>query len=419
MLVLALLMGCQGQLQPRTGSHAPTPPATVGPTATVPAPTELWSIPAGFELERVVEGLYLPVNLAFVPDPGPDPEDPKFYVLELYGTVKVVLNSGAVRTYADGLLNFDPTARFPGSGEAGSIGIAVHPATGDLFVSLAYKDPNITFGDGKLAFANKVVRLSSSDGGLTADEQTTLIEGIGPSGTAHQVQKVTVGPDGMVYVNVGDGGRSDANYNPAQDPTDLRGKVLRMTPDGAIPADNPDPNSYVYAQGFRNPFGAAWRGADDHLYISDNGPAENDRLVKVRPGSNYGWCCDMTVGAIYLWREIVAPTAIGFMEDGQFPRDYAGHLFVGSVGFTYGIMPWDNGKRIFDVALDAVGNVEEVTDFVVYEGEGYSTVVGLAFGPDGLYFTDMYGEAGFDDQGNLNAGVYRVRWTGAVDGSPR
>lgn len=373
----------------------------------------MWSIPAGFELERVVESLHLPVNLAFIPNPGIDPEDPRYYVLELYGTLKVVMNNGEVRTYADDMLNFDPTGRFPGSGEAGSIGIAVHPDTGDLFVSLAYQDSDVTFGDGKLAFANKVVRFSSSDGGLTADQQTTLIDGIGPTATAHQIQAVTIGPDGMVYVNVGDGGRSDEDYNPAQDAADLRGKVLRMTPDGAIPPDNPDPDSYVYARGFRNPFGAAWRSVDSHLYVSDNGPAEHDRLVKVRPGGDYGWCCDMTAGAIHLWPEIVAPTAIGFVEAGQFPVKYDGHLFVGSVGFTYGVMPWDNGKKIFDVALDDVGNVEAVEDFLVYVGEGFSTVVGLAFGPDGLYFTDMYGEAGFDDQGGLNAGVYRLRWLGA------
>lgn len=369
---------------------------------------ELWSVPPGFALDRVVDGLYLPVNIAFVPEPGPEPEDPLYYIAELYGTIKVVQNNGQVDTYADNLLNFDPTGTFPGSGEQGVIGIAVQPVTGDVFVSTAYADAEI-------GMANKVVRFASSDGGLTSDEQTTLLDGIGPTGTAHQIQAVTFGPDGMVYVNVGDGGRSDENNNPSQDPDDLRGKVLRMTPDGDVPSDNPDPTSYVYAKGFRNPFGAAWRAADDTLYISGNGPASHDRLVKVEPEGNYGWCCDMEQGAIYLWPQIVAPTAMDFMEDDQFPSEYDGHLFVGSIGFTYGIQPWDQGKRIFRFELDTAGEVVADDEFIVYQGDGYSTVVGLAFGPNGLYFTDMYGEAGFDDEDNLNASVVRVRWVGPPD----
>ncbi len=88
-----------------------------------------------FVLEVVAEGFQLPVNVAFVPAPGPLPEDPAFYVTELYGTVRVVSNDGTVTTYADDLLNFDPTGNFPGSGEQGLAGIVVDPETGDVFVT--------------------------------------------------------------------------------------------------------------------------------------------------------------------------------------------------------------------------------------------------------------------------------------------
>ena len=61
-------------------------------------------------------------------NPGPNADDPFFYVTELYGTVKVVTRAGAVFDYATGLLNFDPTGTFPGSGEKGLAGIVVEPA---------------------------------------------------------------------------------------------------------------------------------------------------------------------------------------------------------------------------------------------------------------------------------------------------
>src|SRR5205085_7627393 len=94
----------------------------------------------GFEVEPVATGFQLPVDIAMVPNPGSDPKDPFFYVTELYGTIKVVSRDGTVSTYASGLLNFDPTGKFPGSGEQGVTGIVVDPDTGDVFASLLYED---------------------------------------------------------------------------------------------------------------------------------------------------------------------------------------------------------------------------------------------------------------------------------------
>ena len=89
----------------------------------------------GYVIEEVAGGLQLPVNVAFVPNPGPNPNDPLFYVTELYGTVKLVTRNFNVSVYATNLLNFNPTGNFPGSGEQGLAGIVVDPASGDLFVT--------------------------------------------------------------------------------------------------------------------------------------------------------------------------------------------------------------------------------------------------------------------------------------------
>src|SRR4051794_6896940 len=116
----------------------------------------------GYSVDEVAAGLQLPTNIAFVPHPGGAPDDPLLYVTELYGKIKVVANDGAVSDYATGLVNFDPTGDFPGSGEQGLTGIAVDPGTGDLFASRLVDDSP---PDGP--HYPQVVRLHSEDGGRT------------------------------------------------------------------------------------------------------------------------------------------------------------------------------------------------------------------------------------------------------------
>ena len=74
-----------------------------------------WIAQSGYKVELVATGFQLPVNIAFLPNPGPQPSDPLFYVAELYGQIKVVSREGTITDYATGLLNFNPTGAFPGS----------------------------------------------------------------------------------------------------------------------------------------------------------------------------------------------------------------------------------------------------------------------------------------------------------------
>jgi glucose/arabinose dehydrogenase len=88
----------------------------------------------------------------------------------------------------------------------------------------------------------------------------------------------------MLYATVGDaGGRSNA-----QDPESLAGKILRMTPDGEVPADNPSGDSLVYSLGHRNPQGIAW-AADGTMFATEFGQDTWDELNVIEPGDNYGW----------------------------------------------------------------------------------------------------------------------------------
>ena len=95
------------------GTAAQTEPDFSNLAREADLPVPFIALQPGYVIEEVAGGLQLPVNIAFVPNPGPDPDDPLFYVNELYGTIKVVTNDFTVSDYATGLLNFDPTGAFP------------------------------------------------------------------------------------------------------------------------------------------------------------------------------------------------------------------------------------------------------------------------------------------------------------------
>lgn len=352
-----------------------------------------WEIREGFEIEKVVSGLSLPVNIAFVPCPSRSRKAPLFYVTELYGSIKAVTADYEVHDFADDLLNYEPDYKMPGTGESGVIGIAVD-ANGDVYASMLYMDR------GK--FMNKVVRFEAEKG-LRSGRAETIIDGIPSINAAHQVQALTV-RGGKLFVNIGDG---MIDPDVAQKDDDLRGKILRMNLDGSIPSDNPSPGSYVYAKGLRNPFGAAWRESDGLLYISDNGPAVDDRIAKILPGENYGWPESMRRNSIFVWWYTEAPTAIDFAGD-QFGREHKDHLFVALFGYAYVEGKPAKGKRIVEMAINSHDNVDFLSDLVRYTGKGPASCCGLAFGPDGMYFTDLHGEVGFKKGAKTGGNVWKV-----------
>lgn len=295
--------------------------------ATVP-----WTVlQPGFVVEVVATGLQLPVNIAFVPDRDPNSGGPLFYVSELYGTIKAVYPDGTKGDYATGLLNFNPTGNFPGSGEQGLAGLAVQPGTGDVFASLLY--------DADGSHYPIVLRFTSSDGGHTAAGQTVVLDMFGEvQGESHQISNLSFGPDGKLYVHVGDGFDTSAGQNLDS----FRGKILRMNLDSNAPADNPfyddgdgiNARDYVYAYGLRNPFGGTWRAADGFHYAVENGP-DVDRFAQVVAGRNYLWdgtSASMYNYALYNWAPAHAPVNVAFIE----PETFGGSGFLaGKMGHAY------------------------------------------------------------------------------------
>jgi glucose/arabinose dehydrogenase len=381
----------------------------------------------GYVVEPVATGLQLPVDIAFVPNPGSGPDDPFLYVTELYGKIEVMTRGGAVSDYATGLLNFDPNGEFPGSGETGVTGIAVDPASGDVFASMVYED------SGSSEHYNEVERFHSTDGGLTGGTPTRILD-LAPeaTGPSHQISNLSIGPDGKLYVHVGDGFDSTRSQNL----NSSGGKILRINLDGTVPADNPFYNASdgititdrIYAYGFRNPFGGGWRASDGAHYEVENGPAQ-DRFARVDPGVNYGFDdtnTSMTINALYNWFPAHAPVNLAFVQPetfggSGFPADQMDHVFITESGPTYAEGPQSLGKRIVELDPDESGvlGTTPARTLIEYNGVGRATAAGLAAGPDGLYFTDLYKDMDATSPIDAGAKLWRVRYVGApVEGPP-
>ncbi len=387
------------------------------------APVPWRVLEPGYRVDQVVGGLQLPVAIAFVPDPGDQPGDPLFYVAELYGTIRVVHRDGTVGEYATDLLNFDPLGEFPGSGEIGVGSIAVDPDSGDLFATELYAPSPEHPG----SFFPRILRLKSDPSGEHAEAVEVVLDMVGqPMGPSHQISNITIGPDGMLYVHLADG----ACLQCAEIVDSFLGKIIRLTKDGSAPADNPfydaadgiTAKDYVYALGFRNPFGGAWRMTDGHHYEAENGPSV-DRIARVIPGADYGWNGtneSMRTGALYNYMLPAAPVNMAFIQ----PETFGGSgfpwwkqdlAFVSESGPTWATGPQWVGKRIGQFVITPAGSLSgDRETFVEYDGSGKATVAALAAGPDGLYFSDLYPDDELENPTARKANVFRVSRTEAA-----
>lgn len=177
------------------------------------------------------------------------------------------------------------------NGEGGLMGLALSPDfERDGWVYVMYTEADGTGGTDEVsAVGNVVARIPYRDGALRTGRREVLLRGIRWA-TWHDGGRLRFGPDGMLYVATGDAEVTRS----AQDVDDLNGKILRMTPEGEAPADNPFANpdgpgrSLVYSYGHRNPQGLAF-DAQGRLWAQEFGSSQQDETNLIRPGRNYGW----------------------------------------------------------------------------------------------------------------------------------
>ena len=151
-----------------------------------------------------------------------------------------------------------------------------------LALSPTYRTDKLLYAHVRTATDARVLAMTYT--AATGLGTPTVIFGGIPHGTDHHGGGLIFRPDGAyLYVSVGDKGTPDE----VQNLSSLTGKILRIRPDGTVPADNPW-GSAAFARGFRNPEGMAFDGTGK-LYAVEFGEDEIDELNRVVKGQNYGW----------------------------------------------------------------------------------------------------------------------------------
>jgi glucose/arabinose dehydrogenase len=240
-------------------------------------PRQLLASAAGFSVAQF-GAITAGTAMAFAPDG-------RLFVCTQDGHLRVVQKSGAVNA-ADFL-----TLTVDSNGERGLLGVAFDPGfSSNRFIYVYYTVP------GSPAH-NRVSRFTASAANpdlVQANSEMQLLNLDNLSGaTNHNGGAIHFGSDGKLYVAVGE----NANGSNAQTFANRLGKMLRVNPDGSIPADNPyfnDPNvaglnKAIFALGLRNPFTFAFQPTTGRLFINDVGESTWEEINDGIGHSNYGW----------------------------------------------------------------------------------------------------------------------------------
>lgn len=272
--------------------------------------------------EKIATGLEVPWSLAFLPN----------------GDVLVTERPGRIRLLHEGQLVEEPVATVPVTttrGEGGLLGLTLAPdfeQSRAFFVYYTHNKP-----DG--GEVNRVERWKLSEDGRSASADEVILDDI-PAARNHDGGRLRIGPDGMLYVGTGDAAKPDRS----QDLDSLAGKILRITPDGEVPSDNPWPGKRAFVAGIRNTQGFAFRDATT-LLVTDHGPSGelpgrrgHDEVSIARPGSNLGWptiwACETQEGMVtpaLTWVTASPPGGAALYRGDAIP-EWKDSLLVGVLG---------------------------------------------------------------------------------------
>ncbi|MEM6315815.1 MAG: PQQ-dependent sugar dehydrogenase, partial [Planctomycetota bacterium] len=365
-------------------------------------------LPDGFEESLYADGLNLPTSMEFTPDG-------RILVAQQSGDIRVVDTSG--NTLGTPFLSLAVNKQF----ERGVLGLAVDPDFENTGYVYVFYTPESTPEFNRLSRFT----VSLTGDGNTADPASEVIlmgDIPTPSGW-HNGGGIHFGADGMLYIGVGDGFKSDPEnpINLAQDLDALGGKVLRLDVNNypnIIPADNPfvnNPNARpeVYALGLRNPFTSAVDPVTGRMVFNDVGDKLYEESNEVTaPGQNFGWPIHEGpvnqpgfTDPLYAYAHVNGGSASitgGTFYRGTgasaFPPEYEGDLFLADY-----LNQW---IRVVDAETGAV------SDFAT----GVQHALDLDVGPDGaLYYMSVFttnGSTGFGRQ------IYRIGYVGDSNRRP-
>lgn len=270
-----------------------------------------------------------PWAMAFLPDG-------RLLITEKPGALLLVTSDGS-KAAITGL----PEVAYGGQGGLGDV--ALHPEfeTNQL-VYLSYAES----GEGGKGAAVARARLSHDEtGGSLSEWQVIWRQQPKVSGRGHYGQRIAFGPNGYLWISSGE----RQKFDPSQDMTANLGKIVRVTADGSIPADNPfaadgGVAAQIWSLGHRNPLGLAFDG-DGRLWTVEMGPKGGDELNLVERGGNYGYPL-VSEGDHYSgrdipdhhtrpefqppeisWTPVISPSSLIFYSGSAFP-DWRGDALI-------------------------------------------------------------------------------------------
>jgi glucose/arabinose dehydrogenase len=315
-------------------------------------------------LESLIPGLNFPVGMSLAPDGR------VFFNERLTGNIRIINQQWQLVNTPFCQLSIAT------SGEQGLLGLALDPDFANNKFVYVYHSVS-----GPLR--NRVVRYTDSSGSCT--QETIILDNL-PASTNHNGGIIQFGPDGKLYVIIGD----SENTANSQNVTSLAGKILRVNPDGSPPSDNPffsnaNANAKrVYSLGHRNSYGFTFHGHTGHLWETENGPSDNDEINRVVSGGNYGWPIVRGIAGNLSFRDpilayvsVIAPTGIIAIPESStvYPAAYRNNLL-----FT----AWNDG-RIRRVILSGPDLTLLGASSIAYNG-GQGGLLSLMLGADGFVY---------------------------------
>ena len=286
--------------------------------------------PVEVETTVVAAGLEAPWDLVFTPD----------------GEALVSERDSSRLLSIDSSGNVEELQRLPenGTGEGGLLGIALSPN---------YESDGYIYAYYTTDTDNRVTRFR------LGEDPEPILTGI-PVLTYHNGGRIAFGPDGNLYVGTGDAG----DTSNSQDLNSLGGKILRVTPDGDVPADNPFSNSPIYSYGHRNVQGLAW-DEGGQLYATEFGQNRYDEVNRIQPGGNYGWPAVEGEGGFFASGEYIdpiatwatseaSPSGAAILKNGAIPQ-WEGSFFMAAL----------RGQRLYRLALGPDGTVTEQEELLL------------------------------------------------------
>ncbi len=303
------------------------PAQSQAPRSPTPAP-----LSGNLHVETVVKGLEHPWGLTFLPDG-------LMLITERPGRMRTVDRAGRLSKPLEG------TPRVLARGQGGLLDVSVDPRFRDnRLVYVSYSEPGENGAAG-----TSVARGRLGETGLE-DVQVIYRQQPKVSGPNHFGSRLVFAPDGSLFITQGD---RFAYRDQAQDLSSGIGKILRINPDGSVPADNPFVNRKgarpeIWSYGHRNIQSAAIDPQTGQLWTVEHGARGGDELNHPQAGKNYGWPI-ITYGVdysgakigegtakpgmeqpVYYWDPVIAPSGMIFYTGDVFP-DWKGSILVGSL----------------------------------------------------------------------------------------